>query len=191
MDALKLFNIIKHANKDTFTKGFKLYMKEFGTSLPCNRFALGNLVEKLTIDAIRSEGVKVTALPNEARYDCDIDTFGKLSIKYSSGGDITLHNSRSSVNKDMTMVDTLVITPKKWYLLLVSSIEGHGVDTATYLKNNGDSLSLKASIFTELERIGYDYILDFDVGLDKNDCQNKEVNDLIVDYIFSKIHAKE
>jgi len=191
MDAPALFNTIKRANKTIFVKGFKLYMNEFGTSLPCNRFALGNLVEKLTIDAICSEGLKVTALPNEARYDCDIDTFGKLSIKYSSGGDITLHNSRSSVNKDMTMVDTLVITPKKWYLLIMSSIEGHGVEIAPYLKNNGDSLSLKASIFTELERIGYDYILDFDVGLDKKDCQNKEVNDIIADYIFSKIHAEE
>jgi hypothetical protein len=91
----------------------------------------------------------------------------------------------------MTMVNTLVITPKKWYLLIMSSIEGHGVEIAPYLKNNGDSLSLKASIFTELERIGYDYILDFDVGLDKKDCQNKEVNDIIADYIFSKIHAEE
>ncbi len=191
MDALELFKIIERANKDTFAKGFKLYMNEFGTSLPCNRFALGNLVEKLTIDAIRSEGLTIVALPNEARFDCDIETFGKLSIKYSSGGDITLHNSRSSVNKDMTMVDTLVITPKKWYLLIMSSIEGHGVEIASYLKNNGDSLSLKASIFTELERIGYDYILDYDVGLDKKDCQNKEVNDLVVDYILSKIHSKE
>jgi len=190
MDAPGLFNTIKRANKTIFVKGFKLYMNEFGTSLQCNRFALGNLVEKLIIDAIRSEGLKVTALPNEARYDCDIDTFGKLSIKYSSDKDITLHNSRST-NKDMKMVDTLLITPKKWYLLIVSSIEAHGVDLTVYLKNTGDSLQLKRNILTELERIGYDYILDFDVGLDKKDCQNKEVNDIIADYIFSKIHAKE
>lgn len=190
MDALKLFNIIKHANKDTFGKAFRYFMKYFGGRLRCNRFVQGNLVERLAADTIRSERVSVIELPNEARYDCHIDTFGKLSIKYSSSGDIRLHNSQST-NKDMKMVDTLVITPKKWYLLIVSSIEGHGVNLTSYLKNTGDSLQLKRTILTELEHIGYDYILDYDLKINKKECEHRAVNNIIIDYILSKIHAEE
>jgi len=191
MQALDIFIVLRDGCKKMLVKAFKFYMKTFGTTLPCNRFALGNLVETLVIDLMRSGGLDVKSLANAKRFDCDITDFGMLSIKYSSGGDITLHNSRSSVNRDIKMVDTLVVTPKKWYLLIVSAIEAHGVDINSYLKNNGDSLSLKAGIFTELEKIGYDYILDFDIGLDKNNCQHKEVNDIIVDYVLSQIHAEE
>jgi len=190
MDALGLFKIIERANKDTFGKAFRYFMKYFGGSLLCNRFVQGNLAERLVADAICSEGLRVERLPNKARFDCDIETFGKLSIKYSSDKDITLHNSRST-NKDMKMVDTLLITPKKWYLLIISSIEAHGVDLTSYLVNTGDSLQLKRTILTELEYIGYDYILDYDLKINKKECQHKAVNDIIIDYILSQIHAEE
>ena len=81
-------------------------LNEFGTFEPCNRFDVGNTIEFILNDHIVESGFKVNELPNAKRYDVDVENYKKLSIKYSSGGEITLHNSNSCVNTDLEMKDT-------------------------------------------------------------------------------------
>ena len=72
----------------------KYLLKQFGTSEPCNRFDVGNSIEFIIGNYIKCCGFKVLELPNAKRFDIEILNYKKLSIKYSSTSDITLHNSK-------------------------------------------------------------------------------------------------
>ena len=87
-------------------------LTEFGTTNRCNWFDVGNCLEFILADWIRSTGIEVENEPNSLRTDLYIKNYGKLSVKYSSSGNIKLHNSLGE-NKDMYMHPTLVIKPKK------------------------------------------------------------------------------
>ena len=70
-------------------------LEEFGTFKQCNRFDIGNSIEFIINDYMQNMGLEITELPNASRIDVDICNYKKLSIKYSSSGDIKLHNSNS------------------------------------------------------------------------------------------------
>ena len=184
-----LFEVLKTANKDVYTKGIEYFMERFGTKLPCNRFALGNLNETLIVNMLKSEGLTVNRLANESRVDAEIETFGKISIKYSGSGNVKLHNSNNSLNKDMKMVDTLLVTPTDWWLLLRSEIERCGIKLELYLKNTNDGLTLKRSILTELKKRNYRFTFNHPINMNKKSCKNEEIGDIIANFILSEIHV--
>ena len=118
-------------------------------------------------------GFDISELPNAKRFDVNIYTYKKLSIKYSSSGDITLHNSNSTINKDMEMKDTILLTPDKLYLITKSDLIKNNININDYIKNHGDSLKLKRKILTELKNKNYHYIYDINIIHDKYNCKNR------------------
>ena len=144
-------------------------------------FLLGHMLKKA--------GANVMELPNEKRVDLCINSYYKISIKYSSSGDITLHNSNGSVNKDLVMTDFLLLTPKNLYLITNKELCEYGIDVTKYLKNTGDSLRLKRSLLPVLKRKKYQYMMDFNIEIDKSQCKNRLTSKVFFEYLlcqFSK-----
>lgn len=150
-------------------------LEQFGTKEPCNRFDVGNSIEFIIGDYIKSCGFKVLELPNAKRFDIYIYNYKKLSIKYSSTGDITLHNSNSSINKDIDMKDTILLTPDKLYLITNTELckNNINININDYTKNTGDSLKLKRKILKELEKKNYPYIYDINIKHNKKEGKNR------------------
>lgn len=148
-------------------------LKEFGTKEPCNRFDVGNTIEFILSDCIKSCGFKVSELPNAKRFDLSIDNYKKLSIKYSSGGNITLHNSNSTINTDLEMKDTIILTPEKLYLITNEELKKYQININDYIENKGDSLKLKRKILKELIKKNYPFILEINIKHNKKECKNR------------------
>jgi len=184
-----LWNLLQKCEKEECISIIKFALLEFGTREPCNRFDVGNSIEFLLGHMLKKAGANVMELPNEKRVDLCINSYYKISIKYSSSGDITLHNSNGSVNKDLVMTDLLLLTPKKLYLITNKELCEYGIDVTKYLKNTGDSLRLKRSLLPVLGRKKYQYIMDFNIEIDKSQCKNRLTSKIFFEYLlcqFSK-----
>jgi hypothetical protein len=138
--------------------------------------AVGNCIEFFLINSMEKSGFEITEMSNAKRYDVSISKYNKLSIKYSSSGDITLHNSNSCINRDEEMKDTLLLTTNNLYLITNDELKKNNIDITEYLKNAGDSLKLKRSILKKLEKQKYPYI--YNINLDKKNCKNRSCNKL-------------
>ncbi|MAP67638.1 MAG: hypothetical protein CMF80_08080 [Candidatus Marinimicrobia bacterium] len=158
---------------DKIKKKMEFLLNEWGTSLPCNRFDVGNSIEFLISYFLESIGYTIQELPNARRIDLCINSVYPLSIKYSSTGDITLHNSNSCVNKDVKLTDLILLTTDEFYLITNKELELQNIDVEPYLKNPGDSLKLKRSFLTKLKKCGYPYRMDFKLNVDKQKCKNR------------------
>ena len=157
-----------------YFENFSKYIRnEFGTSLPCNRFDVGNSFEFILKECIQNCGFDVDEYPNIKRIDIIINNKIPISIKFSSSGDIKLHNSNNCINTDMKMNDTILITPDKIYLLTTENIKNCGLNLSKYLKNTGDGLSLKRSILKDLIKNNFEYKINIDIKVNKNECKNR------------------
>jgi hypothetical protein len=150
-----------------YTDKIKFLLLKYGTKEPCNRFDVGNTIEFIIADLIRETNLLVSEKPNAKRIDISIENSYDLSIKYSSCGDITLHNSNGAINKDNTMTDFLLLTTKKLFLITKECLKQKNINLDIYLKNTGDSLKLKRKILRVMEKEQYPYI-----EIDKNKCEN-------------------
>ena len=164
----ELWNIIKTHPEILVSKQKKIesLLHEFGTKEPCNRFDVGNCIEFITGEILTECGLSVKELPNAKRVDIDIEDYGPLSVKYSSCGDITLHNSNSCTNKDEEMTDLILLTPEKLYLITNDSLKHYNVDVKEYIKNAGDSLKLKRKILNNWKKLNT-LMMDFKLNIDK------------------------
>ena len=173
----------------------KYLRNEFGTGLHCNRFDIGNCFEYILTDNIRECGFNVNDYPNAKRIDIKINDKIPISIKYSSSGDIKLHNSNNCINTDMKMNDTILIIPNKIYLLTQENIENISLTLSDYLKNTGDGLCLKRSILTKLNQVNFKYVINIDIEVDKSKCKNRQCSKLfyksILEEYFIKSNNKE
>ena len=175
MDDNSFWQLIKN-NDDVFKNledEIRDLLLEFGTSVPCNRFDIGNVIELIIYTFLTKIGLVVIKLPNAKRVDLDIKDYKKISIKYSSTGDITLHNSNSSINKDEKMTDLILLTPIKMYLITNTSLNKYNIDLTKYLVNKGDSLKLKRSILTEMDKQEYPHNININIVVDKKKCKNR------------------
>jgi hypothetical protein len=162
--------LFQQQNIDDFQTICKFFFNTYGTEQPCNRFDVGNGIELAIAEMLQDGGVfQVDKLPNAKRYDLCIKDFGSISIKYSSSGNIRLHNSLGE-NKDHTMKDTLLVTPTEILFLHIQTIEDMGIDVSSYMKNTKDALELKRSILTELTKAKYQYSRKIDIICNKKDC---------------------
>lgn len=189
-----LWNHIKKGDLNNLQKRTKYLLQVYGTSLPCNRFDVGNSIEFLLVDFVTSLGFNVTKLPNAKRIDLCINGFFKLSIKYSSVGDITLHNSNSCINKDENMTDLILLTPTQLYLITNNNIKEVGINLSDYLVNTGDSLKLKRTLLTKLENIDFKYKCSLDIKIDRSTCQNKSCAEVFYQKAmedFDKLQLRE
>ena len=182
---------LKNQDKTEYKKLMVHLLEEYGTALHCNRFAIGNCHEYAIEDLVRATGLTVQNLQNEKRYDLNIKEFGYLSIKYSSTGDIKLHNSNNVSNKDMSMVDTLLVTPTHWWVLTGEEMNKVGVDVKNYLKNTDDGLQLKRTILTELGKKEYPHVFAHCIEVDKKKCKHKETSRVFYDAIKEQLAASQ
>lgn len=166
-------------------------LNEYGTKLPCNRFAIGNSIEVLCGETLSNCGYVVELKQNAKRIDVFLKDYGNLSIKFSSTGDITLHNSNSCINKDEKLIDTLLITTSKIYLLLNNRLVDYDIDLKNYLVNTGDSLKLKRSILTKLAEVKYPYVVNFHIHYDKENCKNRPTHESFLTTARSEFNAKK
>ena len=184
-------NKLKNQDKTEYRTLMVHLLEEYGTALHCNRFAIGNCHEYAIEDLVRATGLTVDNLSNAKRYDLNIKEFGRLSIKYSSTGDIKLHNSNNVSNKDMSMVDTLLVTPTHWWILTTSEMVKVGVDVKEFLKNTDDGLQLKRTILTELTKKKYPHLFAHSIEVDKKACKHKETSRVFYDAIKEQLAASQ
>lgn len=162
--------------KDTsrYTNKIKYLLTQYGTREPSNRFNIGNAIEFIISDLITDSDCLVQSFPNAKRIDLCINNDRNISIKYSSVGDIKLHNSNNQINKDMSMTNTtILVTPNYLYLLTSNALETCGIKIDEFLKDSGDGLLLRRRILKQLKKKGYPYIMKFDTRVDKSMCKNK------------------
>ena len=146
-------------------------LMEFGTREPCNRFDVGNSIEFIISDFLKTIGYEVKELPNAKRVDMYICNYGDLSIKYSSSGDITLHNSNGCINKDEHMTDLLLLTKENLCLLSNDMLHIYGINVSDYIENAGDSLKLKRKILKTMKTQNYPYIMNININVEN--CKNR------------------
>ena len=169
----------------------RISLTTYGTSKPCKRFDVGNTIELIIINMIRNFGFYVDELPNARRIDLRINNNYDLSIKYSSSGNIKLHNSNNCVNKDNKLTDLILITGSKLYLITKEQLLNYKINITKYLINTGDGLQMKRSVLTELKKKKYEFIKDFYLNIDKSKCLNKSCyktfyNGLMLEYKMYK-----
>lgn len=181
---------IKSQNIASYIDKIKYLLYEFGTKEPCNRFDVGNTIEFIIGDMIRNIGFDVNELPNASKIDLCINQHYKLSVKYSSIGDITMHNSNSCINKDLTINDLLLLTKDKLYLITNNMLKQHNIVIDNYIKNAGDSLKLQRKILKVLENNKYPFILDFDINIDKKKCKNRLCSKIFYDFFLTEYNYK-
>jgi hypothetical protein len=173
---------------------FKIYIEyllnEFGTKLPCNRFNIGNCIEYIISDHLKKMGFIITDLSNAKRIDIMINNKLLISIKYSSVGNITLHNSNSMINIDTKMHNLLLLTNDFIYLILPDILYKYKININDYLINTGDSLKLKRSILTKLKNNNYPHILCFKLNINKDNCKNRECSKLFYKMVKYEIKKK-
>lgn len=171
------FNIFKSSDKNEMINILEFILKKYGTKLPCNRFDIGNSIEFALGEHLENKcGFKIEDIHNEKRYDIKIDNYKKLSIKYSSSGDITLHNSNSNINTDLEMKDTFLITLNHIYLITKKEILKQNINISEFLVNTGDSLKLKRTFLNFLINKNYPFIFELKINYNKKECQNKSTS---------------
>jgi hypothetical protein len=181
--------------KNIDTKEFecvcKFLFEEFGTSLACNRFDIGNCIEYAFADMLKATTCfQVENVPNAQRYDVNVQTHGYVSIKYSSSGNIRLHNSLGN-NKDTKMKPTFVIFPTCIYFITEDLVQQYNVTLESYLKNTSDALELKRSIFTSLDKKEYPYKIKIDIQVDKGKCKHRQCAEVIYKYVKDTVSQKK
>lgn len=182
-----IMNHIHDADKTEYRRVMIHLYEEYGTALMCNRFPIGNVNEYAIAEVIRSTPLKVEETQNARRDDIIIFGFGGVSIKYCSTPTLILHNSQGQ-NKDITMHNTLLVTPTEWWFLSPSEIQAYGVDLSKYLNNRSDSLTLKLKqLLKELKAKNYPHHFDFDTSVDKKTCKNKEISRIVYDHVKAVI----
>lgn len=102
----KFWSVVRGCDLTMYVKRADYLLQKFGTSLACNRFDVGNCFEYNVRDFLTENGMSVKELPNARRVDLDIHDYDRVSVKYTSSGNIKLHNSNGQ-NKDMTLTKTL------------------------------------------------------------------------------------
>lgn len=176
---------IHNGNKSIFKKQMETILSIYGTKLSCNRFDVGNMIEYSISDYLCLIGYNSIETPNQIRFDIDVETVGQFSIKYSSGGDITLHNSNRHTNKDLLMKDTILITDKEWWLLVPALMDEY-IMVIDYIKNKSDSLCLQRKIFKVLKNKNYPYWFQFEIENNKKECLHRPCSKDLYRMLFPK-----
>jgi hypothetical protein len=170
----------------------KYWLIEFGTSLQCNRFDIGNIIERILTNLFNSiKEITAKNEPNECRIDITFEKFQNLSVKYTSSGDITLHNSNSQINSDLNFTDTLLLTQDKMWLLSKDEMKKYHIFVQDYIYNTGDSLKLKRNILKDLEDVKYPYFTPINISVPKKECKNRKCSEALYNSIKKEKEYEE
>lgn len=187
MPLAEFWERIATGSKTYWTRQVEFVLNTYGTALACNRFAVGEVIEKCTATYLNSVGIQAVDVPSAKRYDTRIENvegLDALSLKFvSTDTKVTLHNSQRKTNTDMTMIPTLLFRLKDWWFLHPPTIAALGVNVCDYMKNTGDSLELNFKLLQILADKGYPYHLDHATRYDKDACSKKATSDLLYLYV--------
>lgn len=164
LNTLYIWDVIQTSNLTCIENKIKYLLHTYGTKEYGNRFDVGNTIEFIICDFLVSQGLNIIEMPNAKRVDFSINDT-QFSMKYSKCGDITLHNSNSCINTDISFTSMLLLTPYKMYLITESLLSEYNIDITIYLKNNGDSLKLKRTLLKKLLDIKYKYMRPIDINV--------------------------
>ena len=169
----EIYNKLNKINFDDFEGFVKFLLKRYGTKINVNRFDIGNSIELCLADLLINNGIETIGHHNSPRIDISIEN-NNFSIKYSSSGNIKLHNSNNSLNNDLNFTDLLLLTPDKLWIITNESLQEYSINIKEdYLINTGDGLSLKRSLLTKLKKKNYKYLINIDIKINKKLCENK------------------
>lgn len=158
----------------TYFEGFtKFLLLRYGTKININRFDIGNSIELSLTDLFLNNGLDTIGHHNSPRIDISIENHN-FSIKYSSCGNIKLHNSNNNINSDFNFTDLLLLTPEKIWIITNESLQEYGINLKEkYLINTGDGLSVKRSLLTKLKKKNYKYLINVNIKINKKLRENK------------------
>ena len=190
LDWSKIHSELVHSIYPKMYARIDYLIHEFGSSKHENRPLFGNYVERVLVN-MWNESTKsdwqFIHVPHCARIDVYIRNKKTkesvpVSIKYSSSGNIRLHNSMQN-NKDMFVHNTIVITKD----FICTLIPEYIPDITNYLVNKSAHLELKRSLFTKLKNTKYNnfYLYPKKYKLEKQSF-NKSMGDLLEEYIENK-----
>jgi hypothetical protein len=170
---LAFWGKVRNADKRVLVRNIETYLYNYGTSLHCNRFDVGNCIEMEFTRFVKSLGETAEHTTHAKRTDVVIAGAGPVSLKYTSGGAVTLHNVRSGVNTDFTVHPTIVLRPEGLYLLVTEELARRGMDVKDYLKDEKSSLSIKESIFKDIRGKAEHLHIPLPIRPFKKDCLAK------------------
>ena len=160
---------------------------QFGTSLYENRPIMGGLIEHSLLKMFKNSDFYTIPKPQAKRIDCEIDGI-EWSIKWSSTGNIKLHNSNNCSNKDIKMVNTILITTNGIYFIVPDIMHMFNIQLIdsennknSLLKNVGDGLSLQRNILQQLKKNKYPFIIDIKINYHRNNCSHISIIKYILD----------
>lgn len=189
-----LFLPVFLSNKIKVENEIKYWLREFGTSLQCNRFDIGNIIEQILTNLFNSiKEITAKNEPNECRIDITFEKFQNLSVKYTSSGPITLHNSNSKKNTDKSFTDTLLLEQdkSKLWLLVQDEMKKYHIFVQNYIYDTSDSLKLKRNILKDLEDVNYPYCRQIDIYVPKEECKNRKCSEALYNSIKKEKEYKE
>lgn len=165
------------------------YRRRFGTTLPCNRFDVGNGIEYAIADFLRANGLTVESLPNAKRIDLIVNGDFPISIKSSNSGDIRLHNSLGKNKDTLFDVPLLVLRDNAFYLLTRPTMEKHGIPPEAYLKNTGDALVMRGAVLTAINKChDYPYVRKgLDLKVANSEIQHEQTSKLLYDIVCERV----
>ena len=185
----QFFRVLQHADKRAWNAVMDRAFSLFGTSLPCNRFPVGELNEIALRDMMRRNGVDVVWESGTTRKDLllrNVEGLTDLSVKFvSDTKSVILHNAQRKINTDMSLTPTLLITPLEWWLLSDTWLAAHAVNTKDYLKNNGDSLAMDLRFLGGLRERGYPYTFPHAFQYDRKACQQKSIAQFVYNLLMA------
>jgi len=137
-------------------------LNKFGAGLHCNRFTIGESIERKTVDFLRPLGIDADWLASAARYDIrirNVTSLSGISCKFSSGEDkVTLNNARRMTTGKPVLHHTLLFLIDEWWFLDPPTIESLGIDTDPYLIDGGSSVDLDIkNLLPKLRELKYPY----------------------------------
>ena len=177
--------IIRQSDMTNYRIRANFLLQKFGTSLACNRFDVGNCFEYNVRQLLTENGLKVEELPNAKRVDLRIENYDSLSVKYTSSGNIKLHNSLGQ-NHDMSLTKTLIITPQYMYLISQELLSSIGIDFKDYIVNKGDGLELQRGLLIQLHKKKYEFICPAKISHDKKTCANIQCSRIIWEHVLNE-----
>ncbi len=184
----QMWDAVVKGDKTSWMTPIEHILNKFGATLHCNRFAIGETIEKVTVGFLRPLGIDAEWLASAARYDIiirNVTSLSGISCKFSSGDDkVTLNNARRMTTGKPVLHHTLLFLIDEWWFLDPPTIELLGVDTTPYLIDGRSSVDLDIkNLLPKLRELKYPYYFKQKIEYNKKKCQHNSTSDLFYEIL--------
>jgi hypothetical protein len=186
----EFFDIFRNSDLTEFKKITSYILTKYGAKVRSNRFMVGISLEYCSKMVLDESGLIVKSLPDAPRIDLDIVNYDPISVKFSSKGDIKLHNSLGA-NKDTSLRKTLLITLDTIYLISEELLLQVGIDYKNYINSVGDGLKLQRSLLTKLKKPETKYKFLIPCKIFVGTCQHKQAAKAFFKHVLTHYNKKD